>query len=87
MTESSTEATTGIETISRLLEGKWKLIILFHLLDGDSYRFSYLEKRIPNISKKMLIQQLRQLEMDGLVIRKLYAQVPPKVEYKLSDWG
>jgi len=50
-------------------------------------RYSDLEKRITGISQKMLAQQLRQLEADGLVTRTVHAQVPPKVEYRLSDWG
>jgi DNA-binding HxlR family transcriptional regulator len=50
-------------------------------------RFSDLERAIPNITQKMLGQQLRQLEVDGIVARKVYPQVPPKVEYRLTDWG
>jgi DNA-binding HxlR family transcriptional regulator len=50
-------------------------------------RYSDLEKVIPGISQKMLAQQLRQLEADGIVVRKLYPQVPPKVEYRLTEWG
>lgn len=80
-------AAVGVEEVFRLLEGRWKLIILFHLFDGKVQRYSDFEKRIPGISQKMLSQQLRQLEADGIVARKLYAQVPPKVEYRLTDWG
>ncbi|MFM0514811.1 winged helix-turn-helix transcriptional regulator [Paraburkholderia sp. RL17-373-BIF-A] len=80
-------AATGVEKVFKLLEGRWKLIILFHLFDGKVQRFSDLEKLIPGISQKMLAQQLRQLEADGIVARKLYPQVPPKVEYRLTDWG
>ncbi|BBI63190.1 hypothetical protein HSBAA_44960 [Vreelandella sulfidaeris] len=50
-------------------------------------RYSDFEKLIPDISQKMLAQQLRQLEADGIVARKVYPQVPPKVEYRLTDWG
>jgi DNA-binding HxlR family transcriptional regulator len=57
------------------------------LFDGKVQRYSDLEKLIPGISQKMLAQQLRQLESDGIVSRKLYPQVPPKVEYRLTDWG
>lgn len=80
-------AALGVEEVLRLLEGRWKLIILFHLFDGKVQRYSDFEKLIPGISQKMLAQQLRQLESDGIVSRKLYPQVPPKVEYRLTDWG
>ncbi|MDS1142212.1 winged helix-turn-helix transcriptional regulator [Pusillimonas sp. SM2304] len=80
-------AAVGVEDVFRLLEGRWKLIILFHLFDGKVQRYSDLEKLIPGISQKMLAQQLRQLEADGIVSRKLYPQVPPKVEYRLTEWG
>ena len=70
-----------------ILEGRWKLLILFHLLDSDVKRFSELERAIPAISQKMLIQQLRQLERDGVVRRTVHHQVPPKVEYGLTEWG
>ena len=62
----------------RILEGRWKLVILFHLFDGNVLRFSELERAIPSISQKMLIQQLRQLEKDGVVRRIVHHQVPPK---------
>ncbi|QBK05035.1 transcriptional regulator [Hylemonella gracilis] len=80
-------AAIDAEIALQLLEGRWKLLILFHLFDGKVQRYSDLEKRITGISQKMLAQQLRQLEADGLVTRTVHAQVPPKVEYRLSDWG
>jgi len=80
-------AALGVEEAIRLLEGRWKLIILFHLFDGKIQRYSDLEKLIPDISQKMLAQQLRQLEADGIVSRQIYPQVPPKVEYRLTAWG
>ncbi len=70
-----------------MLEGRWKLVILFHLFGGKTLRFSELERAIPAISQKMLIQQLRQLEQDGIVSRTVHAQVPPKVEYFVTEWG
>ncbi len=70
-----------------MLEGRWKLLILFHLFGGKVLRFSDLERAIPAISQKMLIQQLRQMEVDGIVRRIVHHQVPPKVEYCLTDWG
>ena len=71
----------------RILEGRWKLVILFHLFGGKVLRFSDLERAIPAISQKMLIQQLRQMEADGIVKRIVHHQVPPKVEYCLTGWG
>ena len=80
-------AAGGIEGALRLLEGRWKLLILFQLFGGKTLRFSELERAIPGVSQKMLIQQLRQLENDGLVRRIVHHQVPPKVEYELTGWG
>lgn len=80
-------AAGGIEAAFRMLEGRWKLVILFHLFSGRLLRFSDLERAIPQISQKMLIQQLRQMEADGIVTRLVHHQVPPKVEYGLTDWG
>ncbi|SNR91075.1 MULTISPECIES: helix-turn-helix domain-containing protein [unclassified Azospirillum] len=80
-------AAKGVEDALKLLEGRWKLIILFHLFGGQVLRFSDLERAIPAISQKMLIQQLRQMETDGIVRRIVHHQVPPKVEYCLTPWG
>ena len=80
-------AANGVEQVLRILEGRWKLVILFHLFGGKVLRFSDLERAIPAISQKMLIQQLRQMESDGVVRRIVHHQVPPKVEYCLTDWG
>ncbi|MFG1498431.1 helix-turn-helix domain-containing protein [Saccharospirillum sp. HFRX-1] len=80
-------AAEGVEKALKMLEGRWKLVILFHLFGGQVLRFSELEKAINGISQKMLIQQLRQLENDGIVQRIVHHQVPPKVEYCLTDWG
>lgn len=62
-------------------------MILFHLFGGKVQRFSDLERAIPGITQKMLGQQLRSLEAAGIVDRKAYPQVPPKVEYRLTPWG
>ena len=80
-------AALDVEQTFKVLEGRWKLLILFHLFGGNILRFSELEKAIPAISQKMLIQQLRQMEKDGMVRRIIHHQVPPKVEYGLTDWG
>lgn len=76
----------SLELSMDLIGGKWKLIILWHLLDGEK-RFSELNRIIPNITQKMLTTQLRELEEKDLVSRKVYPQVPPKVEYSLTERG
>ena len=80
-------AAADVAAAMKVLEGRWKLILLFHLFGGQVRRYSELEKSIPDISQKMLAQQLRALEADGLVRRTVYPEVPPKVEYQLTDWG
>src|SRR6267142_932176 len=80
-------AASGVEQALKILEGRWKLMILFHLFGGKLLRFSELERAIPAISQKMLIQELRQMEVDGIVRRIVRHVVPPKVEYCLTKWG
>ena len=80
-------AARGIDDAFRILEGRWKMVIIFHLFARGTLRFSELERAIPGVSQKMLIQQLRELERDGVVRRTVYPQVPPKVEYDLTEWG
>ncbi|MEN2667091.1 winged helix-turn-helix transcriptional regulator [Listeria aquatica] len=76
----------GVEATMDVIGGKWKPIILCNLRYA-SLRPSDLKRKIPNISQKMLTQQLRELERDNIVSREVYQQVPPKVEYSLSDYG
>lgn len=72
----------------RVLEGKWKIVIVFQLFAAKQpLRFSELERRVEGVNQKMLIQQLKELEKDGIVTRTIYPQVPPRVEYALSDMG
>lgn len=80
-------AAGGVEAALRMLEGRWKLVILFQLFGGQVKRFSELERAVPEVSQKMLIQQLRALEADGIVARTVYPEVPPRVEYRLTGWG
>src|SRR5712691_4396995 len=80
-------AAIGMEEAFRMLEGRWKMVIIFHLFDRGRLRFSELERSIPGVSQKMLIQQLRDLERDGIVKRTVHPQVPPKVEYDLTKVG
>ena len=80
-------AASDVEAALKLLEGRWKLVILFHLFGGKVLRYSDLERLIPNITQKMLGQQLRQMEADGIVVRKAYPQVPPKVSTVSQNGG
>ena len=74
------EATVGV------IGGRWKVPIIWHLFAGTR-RFSELRRAMPDVTQKMLTQQLRELEQDGVVHRKVYPEVPPKVEYSLTDRG
>ena len=75
-----------METTLTLISDKWKVLILRDLLPGTK-RFGELRKSIGHVSQKVLTAQLRQMEQSGLVNRKVYAEVPPKVEYSLTDVG
>ena len=75
----------AMETIA-LIGGRWKVIIL-HVLSKDARRFGEINVRIPSISRKVLTEQLRELEADGLISRKQYKELPPKVEYALTAYG
>lgn len=70
-----------------ILVGKWKPIILLHLFNEGTQRFSELKRLMPDITQKMLTKQLRELEDEYIVKRVVYAQVPPKVEYSISEYG
>jgi DNA-binding HxlR family transcriptional regulator len=86
-TYTPASAAVEIERAITMLGGRWKLVILFHLFGGKILRYSDLERAIPGVSQKMLAQQLRQLERDGIVTRTVHPEVPPKVEYCLTSWG
>ncbi|MDM5334236.1 winged helix-turn-helix transcriptional regulator [Ureibacillus composti] len=76
----------SVEATLEVIGGKWKCVILCHLTHGKK-RTSELKRLMPNITQKMLTQQLRELEDDGVINRIVYNQVPPKVEYELSEYG
>ncbi|MBI5530383.1 MAG: helix-turn-helix transcriptional regulator [Candidatus Doudnabacteria bacterium] len=76
----------SVQTTLKVLGGKWKPAILF-LLCEQTLRFGQLKRSVSGITQKMLTQELRELEEDGLVSRKVYPQVPPKVEYTVTSYG
>jgi DNA-binding HxlR family transcriptional regulator len=76
----------GVEVTLGVIGGKWKGLILWHLR-LKTLRFSQLQRRLQTVTQKMLTQQLRELETDGLIHRQVYAEVPPRVEYSLSESG
>ena len=76
-----------VEAAISLIDGKWKGVILFQLLRAGTLRFNAIRRLVPSITQRMLTNQLRELEADGLIRRQIYAEVPPKVEYSLSPLG
>lgn len=75
-----------VEAALGLIGGKWKGILLYHLFEG-TLRFNAIRKRLPGLTQRMLTAQLRELEADGLIVRTVFAEVPPRVEYSLSPKG
>jgi DNA-binding HxlR family transcriptional regulator len=84
------EIAQRIEIIGKVLKvvgGKWKLLIIYHLTTNKFCRFGELQRKIPGITRRVLTLQLREMEKDGLVHRKIYAEVPPRVEYTITKEG
>lgn len=75
----------AVEAAIEAIGGKWKGLILYHL--ESTRRFNELHRLLPNVTQRMLTKQLRELEKDGIVQRTVYAEVPPRVEYNLTDFG
>src|ERR1700733_11678811 len=78
--------TCGLDATLRVIAGKWKPLILFFLLQGPN-RYGELKRAVRDVSDKMLIQQLKELEADGIVVRTNYKEVPPRVDYALTPLG
>jgi len=84
------EIAQRIEIIGKVLKvvgGKWKLLIIYHLTTNKFCRFGELQRKIPGITRRVLTLQLREMEKDGLVHRKIYAEIPPRVEYTITKEG
>ena len=88
MRHSSYDCNQGcpVEATLEVIGGKWKGVILYHLLERP-YRFGELKRTMPTITQHMLTKQLRELQADGIINRKVFAEVPPKVEYSVTEIG
>ncbi len=75
-----------VEATLHVIGGKWKGVILFHL-QSERIRFNELRRIMPKVTQRMLTRQLRELEADGVISRTVYAEVPPRVEYAMTDYG
>ncbi|MEV6651216.1 helix-turn-helix domain-containing protein [Streptomyces sp. NPDC051219] len=86
MAKGKVSYSCGLDAAVDVVGGKWKPLILWALHDG-THRFGELKRHVEGVSEKMLIQQLRELEADGIVHREVYREVPPRVEYSLTELG
>lgn len=86
MTKTLSLGCSSVKVTLDVIGGKWKPLIMY-LLQSETLRFSELQRSIVSITQKMLTEQLRELERDGLISRKVYPQIPPKVEYSITEYG
>lgn len=76
-----------VEAALELIGGKWKGVILYNLMKNHTLRFGELKKNLPTVTQRMLTKQLRELEQDKIIYREVFLEVPPKVEYSLTEFG
>lgn len=76
-----------VEATLAVIGGKWKAVLIFHMMHGGTHRFAELRRKTHGISEQVLSRQLRELEADGIVFREAFAEVPPRVEYSLTEYG
>jgi len=76
-----------VEATLAVISGKWKAVLIFHMMNTGPHRFAELRRKTTGISDRVLTRQLRELETDGVVARKVFAEVPPRVEYSLTEYG
>src|SRR5215475_14745401 len=76
-----------VEATLAVIGGKWKAVLIFHMMRGGAHRFAELRRKAPGISDRVLTRQLRELETDGIVRREVFPEVPPRVEYSLTEYG
>ncbi len=81
-----TTATCPVTLTTQIIGGRWKHLIIY-LISAGINRFGAMQRGLPDISKNMLTQSLRELERDGIITREIFAEIPPRVEYALTDWG
>lgn len=86
-TETAIQRCKTMSTLQKILGGKWKLELLYYIAFADLHRFGQLRRQLGEITESSLTKQLRELEADGFLIRHDFQQVPPRVEYTLSDLG
>ncbi|MBD2512449.1 helix-turn-helix domain-containing protein [Nostoc sp. ATCC 53789] len=84
--ENNLRLTCEVETTLKVIGGRWKVLIIRELMTGVK-RFGELQRALPGVTQKMLTQQLREMEQDGIIHREVYPQIPPKVEYSLTHLG
>jgi DNA-binding HxlR family transcriptional regulator len=84
---NDSDAGCPVEATLAVIGGKWKAVLIFHMMHGGTHRFAELRRKTHGISEQVLSRQLRELEADGIVFREAFAETPPRVEYSLTNYG